>query len=148
MIIVHLYIFEKPRISIMIIISSYHKGSIQSKFSVKARILSQGGGGLTQSQLFQTKTTTIQKGDFVGICCNMAGFPSPNQKIKKNFKNHTRNHQKMGLFHEKIILYIRGGGWVGLVGWRVGGGSCRMGPNPIFYHKFVLNAPLISSYQL
>ena len=25
------------------------------------------GGGLAQSQLFQTKTTTIQKGDFVGI---------------------------------------------------------------------------------
>ena len=34
--------------------------------------------GLTQSQLFQTKTTTIQKGNCVGILLQY--IPSPNQK--------------------------------------------------------------------
>ena len=39
-------------------------------------------GGVCQSQLFQTKTITIQKGDFVAI---WQGFPSPNQKITKTW---------------------------------------------------------------
>ena len=32
-----------------------------------------GGGSLTQSQLFKTKTTTIQSGDFVGILSQYGG---------------------------------------------------------------------------
>ena len=62
-------------------------------------ILSQlRGGGICQSQLFQTKITTIQKGDFVAI---RRGFPSPNLKITKNdITNHIKitHHPKNGTF--------------------------------------------------
>ena len=61
--------------------------------------------GLTQSQLFQTKTTTIQKGDFVGILLIYGGdSPVPTKKIT-NF--HQKSHRKspitkrMLLFHEE-----------------------------------------------
>ena len=78
-------------------------------------ILCQGGGGvgvgcLTQFQLFQTKITTTQKGDFVGILLQCGGgSPVPTKKSPKITseitKNHIKitNHKKMGLFHEKII---------------------------------------------
>ena len=59
------------------------KGSLQKKFLVKMGFWpNEVGGLLTESQLFQTKTTTIQKGDFVVI---WHGFPSPNQKIAKTW---------------------------------------------------------------
>ena len=66
-----------------------------------------GGEGLTKSQLFQTKTTTIQKGDFVKILLQYSGG-SP-VLTKNHIKNHKKSHKKspitkkMGLFHEKII---------------------------------------------
>ena len=60
--------------------SIIHKGSLQNKFSDKVGILSQRGFFLTQSYLFNTKTTTIQNDDFVGILSQYGkGFPSPNQ---------------------------------------------------------------------
>ena len=47
--------------------------------------MSQAGlGGLTQSQLFKTKTTTIQNGDFVGILPQyVRGSPVPTKKSPK-----------------------------------------------------------------
>ena len=71
------------------------EGSLQNHFLVKLGFWpNEVGGLLTESQLFQTKTTTIQKGDFVGIFfCNMAGFPSPNQKITKNHMKIIKKHQ-------------------------------------------------------
>ena len=45
-----------------------------------------GGGGLTHSQLFNTKTTTIQNGDFLQYG---GGSPVSTKKITKNdIKNH------------------------------------------------------------
>ena len=57
-----------------------------------------GGEGLTKSQLFQTKTTTIQKGDFLGILLQYGGgSPVPTKKshqqspkITSKFTNHQR----------------------------------------------------------
>ena len=46
--------------------------------------------GLTQFQLFETKTTTIQNCDFVAI---WRGFPSPNQKMLPS--KITKNHMKI-----------------------------------------------------
>ena len=76
-----------------IIVGNPYKGSFQNFFFGKSWdfVLRRGGGGLTQSQLFQTKITTIQKGNFVAI---WRGFPSPNQKIVKNdIKNHPKSHK-------------------------------------------------------
>ena len=62
-----------------------------------------GGGSLTQSQLFKTKTTTIQSSNFVGILSQYGGgSPVPTKKITKN---HIKNHQspkKCNLFMKKL----------------------------------------------
>ena len=60
------------------------KGSLQIGFLEKNWdfVPTEGGGGDCQFQLFKTKTTTIQKGDFVAI---WQGFPSSNQKITKTW---------------------------------------------------------------
>ena len=83
-------------------------GSPRNKFSVKVGILSQGGEGLTQSQIFQTKTTTIEKDDFVGILLQYgAGSPVPTKNSPKMNSKITKNHikityhRKKWLFHEK-----------------------------------------------
>ena len=62
------------------------RGAFKSNFWIFLGFCPNWVGGVCQSQLFQTKTTTMQKGDFVAI---WQGFPSPNQN--------------MGLFHEKMI---------------------------------------------
>ena len=61
------------------------KGSLQKKFLVKLGFWpNEVGGLLTESQLFQTKTTTIQKGDFVGILLQYGGgSPVPTKKSLK-----------------------------------------------------------------
>ena len=43
------------------------RGAFEKKLAKVGILALGGGGGLTQSQLFQTKTTIIQKGDFVAI---------------------------------------------------------------------------------
>ena len=57
-----------------------------------------GGGSLTQSQLFKTKTTTIQSGDFVGILSQYGRSSAvPTNKIKK-IPSKITNHTKKGTF--------------------------------------------------
>ena len=88
-------------------LSIIHKGSLQNKFSDKVGILSQQGFFLTQSYLFNTKTTTIQNGDFVGILSQYGGgFPSPNQnKLTKLGRcNRTAKLQTAELLKLLILL--------------------------------------------
>ena len=48
-------------------------------------------GGSDPIPTFQTKNTTIQKGDFVAV---WRVFSSPNQTITKNYiKNHQKSHK-------------------------------------------------------
>ena len=54
-------------------------------------------GGLTQYQIYFKIYQNL-----ICLVAIVRGFPNPNQKITKNDIKIT-NHQKMGLFHEKII---------------------------------------------
>ena len=59
-------------------------------------------------QLFQTKTTTIQKGDFVGILLQYGGgSPIPTKKSTKITSTITKNHIKNG-FCRKIRIRLGG----------------------------------------
>ena len=51
------------------------RGACKTNFRPKLGFCPDGGVGgcLTQSQLFKTKTTTIQSGDFVGILSQYGG---------------------------------------------------------------------------
>ena len=54
-----------------------------------------GGGGLTQSQLFKTKTKTIENSDFVGIFSQYGrGSPVPTKKKSQKITSKITNHQK------------------------------------------------------
>ena len=75
---------------------TWGKGIRLKKNSANLGILSQRGGGC----LTETKTTTIQNGDFVilfGFCHNMAGVPQSQPKSQQNHIKIT-NHQKNGFF--------------------------------------------------
>ena len=110
------------------------------------------GRGLTQSQLFQTKTATTKKGDFIGILLQYGeGSPVPTKISPK-----ITNSQKNGTFHEKIICLE----WPKMQNkhyfflfWNpnvLGGGqgSSRLGQNNNFDKKLVLKAPLKDPSQI
>ena len=55
--------------------------------------------GLTQFQLFETKTTTIQKGDFVGILLQYGG--GSQSQPKNHIKNHKKSPMELFFFMNK-----------------------------------------------
>ena len=86
---------------IKVIFSFLVRGAQQNHFWLKLGFCpNKGGRGLTQSQLFKTKITTIQNGDFVGILSHYGrgGVLTPKQNKSPKITNH-----KKGTFHEKII---------------------------------------------
>ena len=74
---------------IKVIFSFLVRGAQQNHFWLKLGFCpNKGGRGLTQSQLFKTKITTIQNGDFVGILSHYGRGGGPYSQAKQITKNH------------------------------------------------------------
>ena len=96
------------------------------------------GSDQTQSQFYKTKITTIKRVILLGFCCNMAGVPQSQPK------NHQRSHKKSPKCKININLFS----FLGIPTFGEGRGSSRLGQNPNFCRKIVLNAPLKSLENL